>query len=143
LAGAEREVVFNEGHLGVSVSPGIMTLVRQYRLHWCLAALGVVAALFVWRNAVSLAPRREAPAREESRGQDSTAGLVNLLRRSIPAGQVLAVGFEEWQRSRPAVKPDKLRRVREEVEREAARPPLQRDPVQAYGRICAILAERK
>ena len=56
LVGPARRVIFDETHLGIAEQPGMMTLARRYHLQGGLAALGLLAVLFLWRNVVSLVP---------------------------------------------------------------------------------------
>ncbi|MBI5115717.1 DUF4350 domain-containing protein [Candidatus Poribacteria bacterium] len=148
LIGSSTTVVFDETHFGIAEQPGIMTLVRKYRLHGLLAGLAVLVALFVWKNAFSLVPGRAAGEGEDAnsaRGKDAAAGLVNLLRRSIPTRRILSVCLEEWQRSfayDPKSKGKQGAQIQAVIDRENALPPMQRDSVRAYKDICAILAER-
>jgi hypothetical protein len=148
LVGPSRQVTFDETHLGVQEEPGVMVLARRYGLSWALAALGLVAGLFVWRSATSLAPRA-CVRREELgvrvAGRDSSAGLVNLLHRAVPAGRLLRTCFEEWAKRLPAGRRDvaaKAARMRQIVEREESLPRRKRDPVRAYREMAAVLAER-
>lgn len=148
LAGPNREIVFDESHFGVREETGVMTLAWQYRLHGLFAGLLALAALFIWQSAARFVPPREPEAEAAlsagMTGRDSTAGLVNLVRRSIPPGELAAACFEEWQRSFAHRKDLAPKRVRAQavVDAERARPAVQRRPVQAYREICRIIAER-
>ena len=148
LIGPSSRVIFDETHLGVAERPGVMTLIRRYRLAGVLGALAIVAGLFIWKNGASLVPKRDV--REivdlaSPEGHDVTAGLSNLLRRSIAPGQVTAVCVAEWTRSsgqEPGISAEKRKRIKEVVQGEQSRPAGRRDPAGAYRMICAILAER-
>ncbi|MBI5395552.1 MAG: hypothetical protein HZA91_09680 [Verrucomicrobia bacterium] len=149
LAGANREVLFDESHFGVREDRGVMTLARQYRLHGLLAGLLALAALFVWQSMARFVPPREcedeAGVGAGMAGRDSTAGLVNLVRRSIPPGELVAACFEEWKKSfahRKDLAP-KVARAQTVVAAERALPAVRRQPVRAYREICGIFAERK
>jgi hypothetical protein len=102
LAGNCRLVVFDEFHLGVQESPGIMTLLRKYRLHGFFAGLMLLAGLFAWQNLVRFIPEgttgetREPLALPET---DQMDGLISLLRRNIKSGSLLKTCFEEWEKS--------------------------------------------
>lgn len=106
LVGANRTVVFDEYLNGVRKTPGLMSLARRYGLHGFLVALFVLAGLTLWRNATSLVPpysEAEAVARRQSQeGRSAAAGLVNLLRRSVPRERLLATCLAEWRKSAPA-----------------------------------------
>jgi len=101
LAGNAKRIIFDETHLGVTESPGIATLVRKYRLHGMVAALLVVALLFVWSNAVPFVPPAESSGgrREGIEGRDASAGFVSLLKRNIPPGELVPACVAEWRRS--------------------------------------------
>ena len=96
-----RAIVFDEEHHGIAEESGIATLARKYRLHGVVAALALLAALFVWKNAA-----RFIPAYDESRGEDeiiagkeSSEGFVNLLQRSIPPAEIIGVCVKEWRKA--------------------------------------------
>lgn len=144
LVGPSSTVIFDEVHLGTRKRPGVMSLARRYRLEGVLAVIVFLAALFIWKNAISLVPKREASSIESALsadGRDSSAALVNLLRRSIPARRLLSVCSEEWGRS-ATVKGDLQKRIQAVADRERTLPAGERDPVKAYRTICAILRER-
>lgn len=145
LVGPSLTVIFDETHFGIQERQGVMTLARKYRLGGPLVVVVMLSLLFIWKNAVSLVPKQaSADLGNSARGRDSTAGLVNLLRRSIPAQEILPVCIEEWRRSsmldpKSTGKQGRIQRV---VDREQTLPTGQRNPVKAYRTICAILAER-
>ena len=88
LVGNSSRVVFDEFHLGLSETPGFVTMARKYRLHYLLVGLMVLAGLFVWRNAVPFIPTRSEQITKEpinSLEMDHVDGLINLLRRQIGA----------------------------------------------------------
>jgi hypothetical protein len=143
LLGSNRTVVFDETHLGVAEDPGVMTLARKYGLHGLLAGLILLAALYVWQNAVGFVPPYEVVADAPAAGKDSAAGFVNLLRRSIPASRVLTVCVEEWKKSKPRRTVKNLDRIEAIVQSQEALPGPQRDPVGNYRTITQILKERK
>jgi hypothetical protein len=147
---AGPEVVFDETHLGVTEETGMANLARNYHLGPVLLALLFVAALVVWRNSVSFIPRSEGRSETElageGEGKDSGAGLLSLLRRTIPPAELAAVCFQEWRRSRP----DKDKRnaaktaaIQSIVQQEQSKPASQRDPVQTYRAACRALTEKK
>lgn len=144
-----RRVVFDETHLGVERRTGIATLGRRYNLAGVLAALLVLAGLFVWRSWVSFIPRDPERARRQSgpsvSGRGAEAGLFSLLRKAIAPGDVLNACVTEWDRSEPAPTPLR-RRARKRIEAvlddQETRPKGRRSPVAAYRSICRILSER-
>jgi hypothetical protein len=101
LVGDAREVYFDESHLGVTEEPGVASLIRKYRLYGVAFALALLAALFVWRNALSLVPPEEdLPATgAQVAGRDAGSGFLNLLFRSVKPKDLLSVAFGEWRRT--------------------------------------------
>ncbi len=101
LVGPHRHVIFDESHLGIQRRPGIMSLMRRYRLHLLLAGLLAVAALYVWRCATSLAPRhseaQQQARADEQAALEADAALVGLLRRTIPQRWVVAACCQAWR----------------------------------------------
>ena len=66
---------------------------------------------------------------------------VNLLRRNIPARDVLAACFAEWKKSSAPTRarPGRWAKAQAVVDAENALPPRERDPVRTYQTICQIL----
>jgi len=149
FVGENRTVVFDETHLGVNADPGIAALARKYRLHGLIAGLLLIAGLFVWQNSVSLVP----PDREDEfqgnnavvTGRDASAGFVNLLRRSIAPSEILPACIEEWKRAGLHVRRggQQSQGIETLVSEEQAKPPRQRNPLQSYRSISALLTQKK
>jgi len=147
--GENQSVVFDETHLGVTSDPGIAALARKYRLHGFFAALLVLTALFLWKNATSfLPPHEEHIAGERDNiivGKDSAAGFVNLLRRNIAPADLMKVCLEQWNahsantRKPPKAKLEAMQRI---IDEQNALEPRQRDPVATYRRFHKILSKR-
>jgi hypothetical protein len=149
LAGASREIVFDELHFGVREESGVMTLAWQYRLHGLFAGLLLLAGLFIWQSVARFVPPADAGTSPQHAGpavgRDSTAGLVNLLRRSISPGELAGVCLDEWRKAfahRRDLAP-KWARAQAVVDAERALPAARRQPVKAYRDICGIFTERK
>ena len=145
LIGPNREIMFDEAHLGITESPGVATLIRRYRLTWLVAGLLVVAGLYVWKNSTSLVPKPQEVAGEAHvEGRDSAAGFVNLLRRSIATDEVLAVCFESWRKSatQGTLSPAKIAAAESAYQTESSLPKKNRDSVRAYNTISDILRRR-
>jgi hypothetical protein len=132
LAGSSGRVVFDETHLGVLESEGVASLGRRYRLTPFLASLLVLAGLFVWKNATSLLPRRDARSSREDAvsGRDSFSGLVGLLTRGLAPKELGGVLVDEWARTAAEGRPLEPRL------REAAGSAP--DPVTAYRKLRRI-----
>lgn len=141
--GGARRVIFEESHLGVFESEGVMSLALQYRLGPLLAVFAAVFALFAWRSLTSLdpGPPRDASAREAA-GRGSGEALTGLLHRAVPPASLLELCVREWAATEPPAPSASLeagRRLEAETVAAAAGP----DRVSAYNRICATLKERR
>lgn len=152
LTGGSARVVFDELHHGVSERPGIMMLARRHGLGAFLAALVVVALLFVWQNASPLVPPHAATQRAGAdvdmvTGRESFAGFVNLLRRHIPPRDLLGACWEAWQGSfahrRARARDGNDRMARAEAIVAGARRGQGREVLNAYREISRILSEKK
>jgi hypothetical protein len=146
LCGPHRKIIFDETHLGVSKSPGIVMLLRKYGLAPFFISLIVLALLAIWKQSV-----RFVPAYEEDEqaivdpGKDSSTGLTNLLHRNISLNDILPACLEEWKRSFTHGKQDLsalLPRIQEIIAEDRARPRKNRNPVQAYRKISGLRARR-
>ena len=141
--GGARRVIFEESHLGVFESEGVMSLALQYGLGPLLAVFAAVFALFAWRSLTSLdpGPPRDASVREAA-GRGSGEALTGLLHRAVPPASLLGLCVREWAATEPpapSASPGAGRRLEAETVAAAAGP----DRVSAYNRICAILKERR
>jgi hypothetical protein len=142
LIGSNRTVAFDEAHLGVTETAGIATLMRRYRMQWFVAALIVLAGLFIWKNSVSLIPLSAGMKSDYIVGKDAAAGFINLLRRGIHAQDLLALCFKEWKTAlgtNARISARRIEQAQKIVESENARPAKERNPVQAYRDISQIL----
>ena len=139
LVGSSSKIVFDEESHGVRSEPGIVSLIRKYRLQGAVAALLCVALLFVWKNASPLVPPyadRETDAQEVI-GKCAGEGFINLLRRSIAPGEILQVCVREWKKSC-----DQGGSRGGQVEQMSSPEESRRDPVHAYRMISRALAKR-
>ena len=147
LVGANRRVVFDEAHLGISESPGVAALMRKYRLHGLAAGLLLLAGLFIWKNSTSLVPPHAGEPREDFvAGKDAASGFVNLLRRNIPARDIFAACFAEWKKSAaPAGRfsSARLRQAETIFLSENSLPAGRRDPIATYKKISETLGKQK
>jgi hypothetical protein len=131
LAGPARRVIFDENHFGVAETGSVTTLMRKYHLEGAIAVLALAAALFLWRNATSFLPPREARTDDAVTGRDSMEGMTALLHRGVPEKDLLNACFAEWTKSAP-------RQTRAANVEEAIR--ANRDPVKAYRAATRALA---
>ena len=141
LIGPAHQVVFDEAHFGIVVAPGVAALIRRYHLAGLVGAFALLAMLFIWKNSTSLVPPLEVEKGSgDVVGRDAATGFVNLLRRNIPAGELFEKCFAEWKKSAAAARPGvKVAEVQAVLDAEKALPARQRDPVQAYARVVALL----
>lgn len=100
LAGAGTPLIFDETHLGVEEHPGVAALGRRFGLQWLPLALLLVAALYLWKNAVPMLPRRPAGDFRTAAAVTGEAGpgLASLLQRFIPLSELAATCAREWRR---------------------------------------------
>ncbi len=147
LVGANTRIVLDESHLGLARAPGLMDLVRRYRLGLALLAFLFVGVLFVWKSMARLAPRHDADylrqAAADEVGKEAFTGLYHLVRRGVPARHLLETCYEEWRRDvaqdprcTPAVHKDILCLARDEENNASA-------VVARYKTIVKRLHERK
>jgi hypothetical protein len=147
LPGDKRRLLFDETHLGVQEEDNMANLMAQYGLGGVLLGLLLLALLFIWRNMSSLAP----PPPDESgveaggkSGKDFSSGMVNLLRRNIPAGEVLSVCFALWKKHQTPAGGRSGRMEEMEREMESIRAQKGRvTPAEGYARLSRILKRRK
>jgi hypothetical protein len=137
--GGNRHVIFDEHHLGITESGGIVTLARKYRLEGMAAALLLLLALFIWKNSTSFLPPREQTQTDDSvEAKDISAGLANLLRRNVPRKQLPQLCLKEWENSQHGGRyysPVKLERMRNLADQKG-------DAAETYRRMSKILTER-
>ena len=146
--GESAAVVFDETHLGIFKHPGVLTLIKKYRFHWFIFTVAVLALLFIWKNSAYFVPppkRSQAqPGRDFISNRDSTQGLISLLRRNIPARQILQVCTREWERTiqpQKRLRKDQLAKIKSAFQMITTRSPKSIDPVAGYRRISKIISK--
>jgi hypothetical protein len=131
--GASSHVVFDEQHLGIAETGSFVGLARRFRLTGFVLGLAIGTALFLWRSASGFPPaasRQDVPLA----GRTSMAGLLTLLRRHIPAGEVAATCWQEWlNANRRKVPPERLKRAAAIVKSQS------RYPLEAARELYAVL----
>ncbi|MGD9012939.1 MAG: DUF4350 domain-containing protein [Desulfobacterales bacterium] len=145
--GRNSNIVFDETHLGIRKQPGVSSLIKKYRFHWFIFALAVVAILFVWKNSVYFVPppknSHDQPEQDVYSNRDSAQGLISLLRRNIPARQLLQTCTHEWRRTFErnqrfsSDQSDPLKSIYARIKTYAAQ---SKDPVSGYRRISKIIS---
>jgi hypothetical protein len=147
LAGPSERIIFDETHLGIASSPGIIDLIKRLRLQGFLITAGVAGLLFVWMGLVGQAPRREATARElrpEGQGREAFSGLVSLLQRSVPRTSLLRQCHAEWNSALHLLGPRAKARG-PEVDAALAQeaPQTEEALVETYRRISRLIQEKR
>ena len=143
VLGANREIVFDENHLGYSETASVAELARRYRLWGLAAGLLILAGLFVWRNSSPLLPVRARTQPDEAvlaGGRDSVSALQQLLKRNIPAADLMSTCLAEWERSGRGGRfhpPEKLAIIRELGAASRKRP-----PVDAYRTLHSVITQK-
>jgi hypothetical protein len=150
LVGNNKEIIFDETHLGINENPGIAALAREYHLHGFFAGVILLGALFIWKNSFSLVPPYdESLASYEgnlSAGKDYISGFASLLRRNITAPDLLTVCFNEWGKTfhyRLRNLNNELKQIQSIIESDKKLPTKEQNPLSAYKQISKILSERK
>ncbi len=146
LAGPHKKIVFDETHNGILETPGVASLFRKYNLHAFFAGFILLAGVYIWKNSMSLVPARaedDAGIPDFTTGRDQLSGIISLLRRNVPPGQLLEVCIREWRRGLPktAVPTEKMKMVERAADEatDGAHGELQ---VKAYKSIVNLLSER-
>jgi hypothetical protein len=138
FVGPNRHLIFDESHFGVTETGSVAALGRRYHLQAFLAALLLLAVLFIWKNSMPLVPQRDSPDAPPPATQ--SWGMPHyLLRRAAPPAELIGACLNEWRRSLrlgPRYSEEKLHRVQEIAHTE-------RDPVKAYQAIGRTLAGEK
>ncbi len=112
--GAKKRVIFDESRFGMAESGTVVGLARRFRLTGVAIGLAICTALFIWKNAASFPPPKEAIRPDTLTGRTSISGLNTLLRRNIKPAELAATCWNEWLVSNGReVSPD--RRVRAEA----------------------------
>ena len=150
LVGQAKQILFEETYHGIMERPNMATLARRYGLQGVEAGLLVLACLFLWHQLSPFLPKLDDEARllqkRTAQGRDQASGLVHLLKRSIPASQLISICFQEWKKSLPqgnsSIQED-VKRVERLVQEAMARSSKERDPISTYRKIATALKERK
>ena len=138
FGGASHRLIFDESHFGVTETGSVAALGRRYHLHAFLAALLLLAVLFIWKNSTPLVPA--PPVEYVAAPAAQSWGMPHyLLRRAAPPTELLEACLNEWRKSLPLgprYSGEKLQRVEEIAHSE-------HDPVKAYQAIGRALAGEK
>lgn len=117
LVGDKSQVIFDEFNKGIDRSPGVVGLMKRYRLHVVMGVVVLLALLYAWRASISLVPRRTQEEEQERalllEGRDANDGLAALLRRAIAPNRLLAACVHEWAQSYSRSDPAAHRKLEE------------------------------
>ena len=137
IIGDKREIVFDETHLGTEEEISVGALARRYHLQGVFLATLLLVALFLWKSTSTFLPPQSDPENLDAvSGRSATAGLTNLLKRSVPAVELLTICSAEWMKTSRLTSPSKLQRVKN------ALGSGQKDALRTYQVIHQILKER-
>lgn len=150
MIGKSAHVVFDETHFGIFKHPGVLSLIQNYRFHWFIFGIAILALLFIWKSSVFFVPppqrKRPRPDKDFVSDRDSTQGLISLLRRNIPKRQLLQICAREWKRS---IQPpnrfrnDKLKQIDSVLQMMETKSHKSIDPVEGYRRIIKIISKER
>ena len=148
LLGGKRKIVFDETIHGTVETGGAMKLVRRYRAHGFFLGLVAFLILWAWRSASPLVPGNEAldrglvGAEGAVFGETTESGLVRLLRRSLPATDVISRCVEIWSHSTTADVPEKVRSAITAIVARHQADPRRFGAAEAYRAIADLLRKR-
>jgi len=132
--GSYPHIVFDERHLGIAESGSVVGLARHFRLTGMVLGLALCAALFIWRSASAFPPPAAAHDAVRFSGRTAHAGLLTLLRRHIPPGDLVAACWQEWlAANRRTIPPERLRQA-------AAIAGTSKSPLEAVREIQSVVA---
>jgi len=145
LMGHPAEIIFEETHFGVFKQTGVVDLLRHYRFTWFLAALSLLALLFVWKNTVSFVPpdRTDFPSGADVLSEkDSASGLIALLRRNFTDNTILQVCCREWEQTfgkDRRISKNAAALIENLLRSDPSSSKKKTDPVAGYRKICSAL----
>ena len=145
--GPGHHVIFDEFHHGLIKQPGIVALMRKYRLHGVMLSLLVLILLWVWRQTAVFVPQPDDDVdhpRTTSLGQDSAEGWVSLMQQHIGPKDLLGVCYRAWSESAAVDRVPKaqVEQVRQLIAAHASDRPRYH-AVAVYRSICELLKQGK
>ena len=150
MIGESAYVVFDETHFGILKHPGVLSLIKNYRFHWFIFGVAILALLFIWKNSFYFVPPPKSSRSRQNKDfvfdREATQGLISLLRRNIPKRHLLQTCVREWERSIQPQKrfpTDRLQQIKAVLQRIEAQSPKSIDPVAGYRRIIKILSKER
>ncbi len=148
LLGDKRKVVFDETIHGSVESGGAMKLIRRYRAHGVFFGLFVCFILWAWRSASTLVPgyagseTGPGSAGGQVAAEETAAGFIRLLRRSVPPSMLMLQCVKVWKESLiTEPPPDTIRQIEKFVAAHGG-DPKRHGIVETYLAISGLLRKR-
>lgn len=148
LLGGKSRVIFDETIHGTEETGGAMKLIRRYRAHGVFFGLFLFLVLWAWRSASALVPgcddqdRGIVSAGGTVTGEETGAGLIRLLRRSIPPTSLLTQCVDVWRQSLTVAHSEETGKKIDQILENHRSDPKRLGPVEAYAAITALLRKR-
>ncbi|MCP4269549.1 MAG: hypothetical protein GY777_28925 [Candidatus Brocadiaceae bacterium] len=148
LIGNNKNIIFDEVHLGIAHKTKVIELAKRYKLHGFFFGLIILAVLYIWKNFSFFIPNEQSSKEKKNitLGKDTSAGFVQLLERSISKEDISKICKNEWLKT-DSVKRDlsqgKLDRINAVIELEGNLPGKERNPIKTYSKIRKIILERR
>lgn len=147
LVGPNSTILFDETHFGIVKQQNVAALIRQYKFHWFVFIIVLMAILFVWKNSVHFVPPRKSSDgiefNDPSEERDYLSGLISLLRSNISPAKILGVCREEWQaghQKNAGLSATKIRQINDIIKKgDSVLSKKTRNPVAAYNAIRNII----
>ncbi|MGJ8639114.1 MAG: DUF4350 domain-containing protein [Opitutaceae bacterium] len=151
VMGDQREVIFDETHLGVMESTGIAILMRRYGLGGFFLGFAVFVGLVVWRGMAPLLPAHVGRSKGNVILAEHSieAGLSDLVRRSVAVSDLPVEAFRQWKLSFLRNDADRAYYASEVSEAETvvaeyvALPSRKRKPTETHLKIQSIINRKK
>lgn len=145
ILGGKSNIVFDETVHGSQESGGAMKLIRRYRMHGVFFGLLAFVVLWAWRSSSPLAPGDDdldlglVAGGGAVAGEETSSGLIRMLRRSIEPSGLLQRCILVWKESRHLTLRGDVEKQLHEILREEEEDRKRRDPVSTYRRITDCL----
>jgi hypothetical protein len=142
--GSGKHIYFDESHFGIQKTTGMIDLVNKYRLQGVIAVFFLMAVLYFWKNATPFVPpqyNEDMNTKIIRAERDYLDGLVNLLQRYIPPGDLIKRCIREWEKASAQGKTSRPSRCSGSELEELAK--NYKEPSQMYNSISKKLKERK
>lgn len=98
LVSGQSRLLFDERHLGLHQDDSLVDLLVKYRLHLLLPSLLLLLLAYFWKIRSGFDPSEIAVAASPTSAESSGGtGLAGLLRRNIPADELLGNCYSQWK----------------------------------------------